>query len=305
MNDYFLYLHIMNFRKTIFIINGLLLSSLIYSCGKQIDIDPGYKNQILNFRQKRVNFLKSRIGYLNLVGLHWVQDGYSSIGSHADNDIVFPKKFPNNFGSITKTGDQINIGFNQPVMLDSTIKVAEFSFSLDQLDHVFTWESFEWFIIKRGGDYLLRLRDFENPFLEQPFKIPYFPIDNNWMIKGTYTPYSEKRKRTISNILGQQTDQESTGLIAFNYSGNNYQLETTIEDDKLSVIFMDATTGKETYQNGRTLYASNPDENGNVILDFNKAFNFPCAFNDYTTCPVPPPKNRLAMAITAGEKSFR
>ena len=190
-------------------------------------------------------------------------------------------------------------------MLDSTIKVVEFSFSQDQLDHVFTWESFEWFIIKRGGDYLLRLRDFENPFLEQPFKIPYFPIDNNWMIKGTYTPYSEKRKRTISNILGQQTDQESTVLIAFNYSGNNYQLETTIEDDKLSVIFMDATTGKETYQNGRTLYASNPDENGNVILDFNKAFNFPCAFNDYTTCPVPPPKNRLAMAITAGEKSFR
>ena len=68
---------------------------------------------------------------------------------------------------------------------------------------------------------------------------------------------------------------------------------------------MDATTGKETYQNGRTLYTSNPDENGNVILDFNKAFNFPCAFNDYTTCPVPTPINRLAIAITAGEKSFR
>ena len=200
MNDYFLSLHIMNFRKTIFIINGLFLSFLIYSCGKQIDIDPGYKNQILDFRQKRVHFLKSRIGYLNLVGLHWVQDGYSSIGSQSDHDIVFPKIFPNNFGFITKTGDQIKIGFNQPVMLDSTIKVVEFSFSQDQLDHVFTWESFEWFIIKRGGDYLLRLRDFENPFLEQPFKIPYFPIDNNWMIKGTYTPYSKKRKRTIGHI---------------------------------------------------------------------------------------------------------
>ena len=295
----------MNFRKTIFIINGLLLSFLIYSCGKQIDIDPGYNNQILNFRQKRVDFLKSRIGYLNLVGLHWVQDGYSSIGSQADSDIIFPKIFPNKFGTITKTGNQIELSFNQPVLLDSAIKVMEFSFSQDQLDHVFTWQSFEWFIIKRGVDYLLRLRDFENPFLEQPFIIPYFPIDKNWVIGGKYTPYPEKRKRTISNILGQQTDQESTGLIAFNYSGNNYQLETTIEDDKLSVIFMDATTGKETYQNGRTLYTSNPDENGNVILDFNKAFNFPCAFNDYTTCPVPPPINRLAIAITAGEKSFR
>jgi len=94
MNDYFLSLHIMNFIKTIFVINGLFLSFLIYSCGKQIDIDPGYKNKILDFRQKRVNFLKSRIGYLNLVGLHWVQDGYSSIGSDQIMILFFLKNSP-------------------------------------------------------------------------------------------------------------------------------------------------------------------------------------------------------------------
>ena len=172
------------------------------------------------------------------------------------------------------------------------------------MQHDFSWKSFQWFIVKRGENYALRIKDFENYLISEIDKIPAFTIDTSWRINGIFKPYLKEQERTISNIWGHAVEQPTAGIVTFNYANQVYELESNIESGKLAVIFKDGTTGNETYSGGRQLYLSKPDKDGEVILDFNKSFNFPCAFNDFTTCPVPPEKNRLPFRIIAGEKRY-
>jgi uncharacterized protein (DUF1684 family) len=112
----------------------------------------------------------------------------------------------------------------------------------------------------------------------------------------------EENKLLITNVLGQTNAQDSPGKLVFTIAGKEYQLDALVEGDQLFILFGDATSGKTTYPAGRFLYADLPDANGNSIIDFNKAFNPPCAFTIYATCPLPPKQNILPIAITAGEK---
>ena len=281
---------------------GLFFIGLLSSCSI---VDPDYVKEINIFRKKRINFLKSREGYLNLVGLHWIFNGNYIVGSSSNNDLVFPSGFPSIFAVMNITEDSIQFSFDVSILLDSTKQVSQFSYSKNQLNHTFSWKSYEWFVIKRGALYALRIKDYEIPALSESFEIPAFPAVPSWRIKGHFTAYPKQQKRTISNIYGDTVQQLTAGIVTFDHAGNTFELESNIEAGKLAIIFKDATTGKETYSGGRQLYLTEPDNNGNVFLDFNRAFNFPCAFNDFTTCPVPPERNHLPFHIKAGEKSYR
>lgn len=283
------------------IISSGLILLILSGCASE-KVDPAYEQEILNFRKKRVNYLKSREGYLNLVGLYWLEDGVYKMGSSQDNDLVFPKGFPHQFGSLTQSKDGFHFRFNEPVMVDSVDQTKAFSFSTDGLKHHFSWESFQFFVIKRGELFALRIKDFSNPILRTDFKIPAYPVNPEWRINARFN--LAESKRTISNIFGHDVVQPTAGTVSFMHKGKQVELEVNIEGEKNAVIFMDETTGGETYGGGRQLYVSDPDENGMVVLDFNKAFNFPCAFNDFTTCPVPPDRNRMPFPIRAGEKSY-
>ena len=288
-----------SFSFLAFITAGILLS------GCSISTATDYEKELLTFKKNRVTSLKSRSGYLNLVGLHWIAEGKSQFGSDPGNEFVFPKEFPANFGSVTKKGDRFIFNFRETVLLDSAEKISNFSFSTEALDHTFSWHSYQWFVIKRGENYAIRLKDFENPDMDPKFEIPYYPIDVSWKIKGSFEAYPPGKNRTISNIFGHPIEQPAIGIVSFLVGGKSFSLEAHMEGPKRTIIFMDGTTGNETYSGGRELYFDAPDGDGNVIVDFNKAFNFPCAFNLFTTCPVPPPINRLKINITAGEKVFK
>jgi hypothetical protein len=282
------------------IIIFLFLSGVISSCNN----NQTYSDEIKTFRAKRVNYLKSRKGYLNLVGLHWIFNGTYTLGASQDNDLPFPKSFPSNFGKLVITNDSIKFNFDFPVLVDSSNNFKSYNFSKNDLQHDFSWKSFQWFIVKRGENYALRIKDFENYLISEIDKIPAFTIDTSWRINGIFKPYLKEQERTISNIWGHAVEQPTAGIVTFNYANQVYELESNIESGKLAVIFKDGTTGNETYSGGRQLYLSKPDKDGEVILDFNKSFNFPCAFNDFTTCPVPPEKNHLPFRIIAGEKRY-
>ncbi len=280
----------------------IILSALFISgCGLG-EAEKAHEQDVLNFRQKRINYLKSRQGYLNLVGLYWFFDGEYRLGSGQDNDLVLPSGFLPNFGTLSKSGDKLKFQFVEPVLLDSLDKVSDYAFNTNDIDHTFSWKSFQWFGIKRGGHYAIRLKDFENPDMDPSFEIPYFDIDPKWKIKGKFEAYPEIHVRTISNIFGHPIEQPAIGIISFKIDGKSYQLEAHMEGPKRTIIFKDGTTGDDTYSGGRELYFDAPDMNGNVIIDFNKAFNFPCAYNNFTTCPVPPPFNHLDLRITAGAR---
>ena len=168
--------NIQSLSMAAFMVGGILLS------GCSISTATDYEKELLTFKKNRITYLKSRSGYLNLVGLHWIAEGKSQFGSDSGNEFVFPKEFPANFGSVTKKGDRFIFNFRETVLLDSVEKISNISFSAEVLDHTFSWHSYQWFVIKRGENYAIRLKDFENPGMDPKFEIPYYPIDVSWKI---------------------------------------------------------------------------------------------------------------------------
>ena len=266
--------------------------------------DPNYEKVVMDFRQSRVAFLKSEKGYINLVGLFWLREGENSFGAGADNDMVFPAEFPENFGVAIKSGKSIKFDYSQSVTHNDQEDLARLTFLLDERPNLFSWKSFQWFILESGGNYAVRLRNFENPVLDKPLDLKFYDVTESWRVTGRYTAYEELRNRTITNIRDIDYEQKTPGMITFRRYGKLFTFEPTLSGDGMSVIFMDKTTGKETFAGGRFLVLGKPDENGDITLDFNKALNFPCAYNAYTTCPIPPGKNRLSLTVSAGEKIY-
>ncbi len=273
-------------------------------CTGSASSDAEYQKEVMDFRQKRVKFLKSERGYLNLVGLFWLKEGLNSFGSDIKNDLQFPETFPMNFGYATKSGKTISFGYNEPVTLKNDQDVTSATVDADDRSQVFSLGSFSWFILESGGNYAIRMRDFENPVLDKPLDLKFYDVTESWRVTGRYTAYEELRNRTITNIRDIDYEQKTPGMITFRRYGKLFTFEPTLSGDGMSVIFMDKTTGKETFAGGRFLVLDKPDENGDITLDFNKALNFPCAYNAYTTCPIPPEKNRLSLTVSAGEMNY-
>jgi uncharacterized protein (DUF1684 family) len=111
---------------------------------------------------------------------------------------------------------------------------------------------------------------------------------------------------TIPNIVGFTEDVECAGALAFRVAGREYRLEPMPQEgDELFIVFGDATNGKDTYGGGRFVYVPVPDEAGWTVIDFNRAYNPPCVFTHYATCPLPHPANVLPFRVNAGEKTWK
>jgi uncharacterized protein (DUF1684 family) len=160
------------------------------------------------------------------------------------------------------------------------------------------------FVIKRGEKYGIRLKDPESEYRREFHGIEVFPASAEYRVTAKWV--AEPAKIPILNVLGQTEEMKSPGYAVFRIHGQEYRLRPVLEADdaqELFFIFRDQTSAKETYGAGRFLYSEMPKD-GHVVLDFNKAYNPPCAFTPYATCPLPPPENRLAVRIEAGEKKY-
>jgi uncharacterized protein (DUF1684 family) len=184
------------------------------------------------------------------------------------------------------------------------VKEALLENDLSKNPTVMSAGSFKWTIIKRGDKYGIRLRDLNSPLVKNFPGVDTYPIDKSWRINALYKKFPSPVKITVPTIIGTIEENIVNGDLAFTREGKTYSLVPIIEDNSYFIIFADETNGEETYGAGRFLYADLPDSNGNVILDFNKAYNPPCAFTKYATCPLPPKENYLHMKITAGEKKY-
>ncbi len=164
-----------------------------------------------------------------------------------------------------------------------------------------------WFVIERGSRLAIRLRDLDNPALANFKGIEMYPIDSKWNVKAQLKPYEPPKTISVPTVLGTIREQPSPGRLEFKIDDHRYSLDAISEesDGRLFIIFADKTTGGETYGGGRFLYADKLDgEEQTYSLDFNKAYNPPCAFSAFSTCPLPPDQNKLPVAITAGEKKY-
>jgi uncharacterized protein (DUF1684 family) len=168
---------------------------------------------------------------------------------------------------------------------------------------VITLGTVKFFIIKRGEEQLVRVKDNESELRRDFTGLKWFPIDPSWKIAAKFTAYEKPRTIMFDSQNGVKQPMQSPGFVTFTREGKEYRLDPVIERNELFFIFRDATSNKTTYGAARFLYAAMP-VNGTVVLDFNKAINPPCAFTAFATCPLPPPQNRLTLAVTAGEKKY-
>ncbi|MGZ7039414.1 MAG: DUF1684 domain-containing protein, partial [Thermoanaerobaculia bacterium] len=136
--------------------------------------------------------------------------------------------------------------------------------------------------------------------------LDYFPFNPKWRVEASFEPFNPPRKIPIVNVLGMSSEEISPGLLVFKVDGKEYRLQPILEQGEKDyfLIFRDDTSGKETYTAARYLYATPPGPDGKTIIDFNRAYNPPCAFTHYATCPLPPPQNRLHVRVDAGEKKY-
>ncbi len=270
--------------------------------------DPEYIKQIKDWQSERIENLKKESGWLNLAGLFWLKSGENTFGTNPGNDIVFPKgKAPGKIGTFIlkdstvtiKIIPGVEVTYNDKPLHEMNLK-TDLSGDPTELSLGFL----KWFIIKRGNKFGVRLRNLDAELLNNFNGIDTFPIDEDWKITAKYKTYDPPQTISIPTILGTVEEDKSPGALVFKKNGQQFKLDVIEEGNKFFIIFADETNGVETYGAGRFVYTNKPDSAGNVLLDFNKAYNPPCAFTPYATCPLPPKQNYLKLKVTAGEKKY-
>ena len=270
--------------------------------------NPAYIASIHQWHQNRIERLKKESGWLNLIGLYWLSEGENTFGSDPSNKVIFPKeKAPAFIGTILLKDGKASIKINKGIYVTSNGKpVSELSLVSDSADNatLLSLGSLRWVFITRSGKYGIRLRDVEAPLVKEFRGIETYPVNEDWRLNAKFVPYSQPKVISVSTIIGTVEKDTVPGSLNFEVNGNEYKLDPIEEGNKFFIIFADKTNGIETYGAGRFLYSSKPDSAGNVVLDFNKAYNPPCAFTKFATCPLPPEQNYLKLDVTAGEKTY-
>ncbi len=289
----------------------LITLALLFGCsgGLKEKGSKEYIAEIKAWHKRRIENLKKENGWLNLAGLYWLKEGINTVGSDTSNDIVFPRgkaaefigKFVKHDSIITMFVNKDVKVFHDGVPVDSVLMIPDVRKGTTILSH----RSLKWFVIKRGKDkYGVRLRDLDSPLLKSFKGIKYFPINEDFRIRAKFVPFEKPKKINIPTVIGIIDEELAPGKLVFEIGKKSYRLLPVNDGDDFFIIFADKTSGSETYGGGRFLVASTPDSNGTVILDFNKAYNPPCAFTPYATCPLPPKENYLPLKILAGEKTY-
>lgn len=264
-----------------------------------------YAAQIAAHREGREERLRK--SWLTLAGLHWLEEGDNQFGSAPGNAIVFPQDTsPALAGNFVYADGEV---FLEPapgagLTVDGR-PAGDTRLQLEPDAQKLELGRLVFFLIARSGNHAIRVRDPEFPAVRDFRGIDFYPVDPAYVIEGTLVPYDEPKKLMVETVIGD-TEMLSEGRVEFEFAGATHTLEalagsTDLFADLL-LIFKDETSGRETYGAGRYLYA--PVDGDRVSLDFNKAYNPPCAFTPYATCPLPPLGNTIHARIEAGERAY-
>lgn len=287
-----------------------LLLSLSACSEAPTPVDPAYADEVEEWRSGRLERLTAKDGWLTLTGLYWLEEGENTFGSAEDNPIVIPDgSVPGVAGQLeigsdrvvtAKAGEGAEIYVNGERLTEATLKT-----DVTGRPDVITAGRAQFYIIDRDGRLAARVKDPKAATLTEFAGIDHFPISETYRVEARLEAYEAPKEVAVPTVLGQDTKYTAPGVLHFSIDGAEHTLEPFLsgpEGKSYFLIFRDATSAVTSYGAGRFLYASAADENGTTILDFNLAYNPPCAFTPYATCPLPPPQNWLQLSIEAGEK---
>jgi len=274
-----------------------------------------HEKEFAAFRAERHANLRQPSGWLSLVGLYWLHDGQNSAGSAPTSEIVFPPSLPTSLGNLVVPGPDgaaAELRTNGVPFTIDGIEGQKTSAAL-QSDHqgapsVVRIDSVSFYLIDRQGKLGVRIKDSESEVLKGFEGVETYPLSWDWRIRTQFIPAPEGKKIKVPNVLGQVAEEESAGTVIFERGGKTWQLEAMPGEgeDGLYFVFGDGSNGHGTYGGGRFLEAK--VEGGNrktattAIVDFNYAYNPPCVFTPYATCPLPPAESKIELPIEAGEK---
>jgi len=284
-----------------------------------------YRSEIEKFRQEREAKLKADDGWLTIAGLFFLNEGNTTFGSDPLNDIVLPAPAPARAASAKATvsldeaqrsragtfefrnGKVTVRAMNGAPLIVNGKPVASAELKSDGQgtpDRI-TIQNLALWVHESGERRAIRLRDTKSRLRTDFTGMKWFPVNEAYRVDARFVPYEKPKAIQVPNVLGDVDTMHSPGRVVFSISGQELKMEAVAEegDKEFWFIFRDLTSGKETYPAVRFLYTPVP-VNGRLVLDFNKAENPPCAYNPYTTCPLPPEQNRLRVRIEAGEKIY-
>lgn len=283
---------------------AVVLASLAACQGEPAPSAPTtdeYAERIAAHREGREERIRSM--WLTLSGLHWLEEGDNRFGSAPDNAIVFPQDTsPALAGNFVYADGEV---FLEPApgsgLTVNDEPAGDTRLQLEPDTQQLGLGRLVLFVIARSGKHAIRVRDPECHAARDFRGIDFYPVDPAYVIEGTLVPNNEPKTLTVETVIGRDTEMPSQGTVEFEFAGTTHTLEALGDSGDLFLMFKDETTGRETYAAGRYLYA--PVVGDRVSLDFNMAYNPPCAFTPYATCPLPPFGNTIDARIEAGERS--
>ena len=285
---------------------SILFAVTMTVAGAALAADPAHVQSVEAWRARADQGLRRDNGWLTLAGRFVMKPGANTFGTGADNAIVFPKGLgPERIGTIDVQPGKVTLKLapNVTMMKDGQpFSERVMGTKSDNRDWV-TMGRMAMHVIERNGRYVLRLADNESEVRKAFGGRVWYPVDGNYRVEAKYVPYPPGKKIAIANVLDEVSDEPVAGYVEFELNGKTMRLDALDDDDGLFFIFRDDTAGKGTYRPGRFLYVEKkPKPNETFQLDLNRAYNPPCAFSEFTTCPLPPEQNVLKVKVEAGEK---
>jgi uncharacterized protein (DUF1684 family) len=291
----------------------LLLLALALAANHATASAQSLPGQLEQWRKAYADQLDRPDGWLSLVALQWLQDGDTTVGSAPGNKLQL-KHVPAHLGVFRQQHGQIKFlpgadGVPASVAIDGKPAAAG-EFHTDHTPHpsVLTAGDVQMSVIQRSDRFYLRVKDAVAPNRLHFHGLNWYPPDDRYRITARWVPYNPEKTLNILNVLGLPSEEPSPGYAEFQIDGRTVRLDATIEGNTLFFDLRDATSRISTEGIGRFLNTAFPPNglqaSGPLVLDFNYAHNPPCAYTPYATCPLPPPQNRLDVAIPAGEKRY-
>lgn len=294
-----------------------------------IPVDPvEHAAAVQAFADARYAELAAPDSWLSVIGLHWLADGETTVGAAPDNGVVLPAKAADRVGTLivdghtvrwrTAPGATVTQGVDSTINLqagsgaippdvssDPAVEEAELTADAGEGKFVVLRHGdINWIIIRRDGRMAMRLRDNGDAAYEVFHGIERYPTDPAWRVTARWLPH--EKTVSVPNVLGTVAEVASPAALEFWIDGRRMTLDVPggEEHGRYMLVFADATSGGETYGGGRYLWIDEPDAEGRVVLDFNLAYNPPCVWTEFATCPLPTRDNRLPVRVEAGEKNW-
>jgi uncharacterized protein len=301
--------------------NGRLVFALVASAFLSWTLfaqDLDLKKDEAAWRAEHTEELLKPDGWLSLVGLEWLQPGDNSLGSATDNKIRLASG-PAHLAVLHLEGEIVTLnppagGFPQDFLVEGAPAKAQTlraEPNKDKLAPRLTIGTLSMYVIRREARFALRIKDSHSPSIVGFHGLKWYPPDDAFRVTAKWIPYSPFKTITLATLVGTNYSQPVPGAVEFSLNGKTFHLEPVLEDPAVARLFFilrDTTSTSTTYEACRFLYTGLPtnglDKAGELVLDFNRLENPPCAYTPFSTCPLPPPGNRLPIPLPVGEKRY-